>query len=60
MKNKLKAERKKYTTQFYKKNHITFLIALFATLLTAALNLWIAWVMQQPLKTAIWKCNLTF
>ena len=47
MKNKLKAERKKYTTQFYKKNHITFLIALFATLLTAALNLWIAWVMQQ-------------
>ncbi|MBR5577757.1 MAG: ABC transporter ATP-binding protein [Lachnospiraceae bacterium] len=47
MKNKLKAERKKYTTQFYQKNYITFLIALFATLLTAALNLWIAWVMQQ-------------
>lgn len=47
MKNKLKAERKKYTAQFYKKNHTTFLIALLSTLLTAALNLWIAWVMQQ-------------
>ena len=47
MKNKLKAEHKKYTAQFYKKNHTTFLIALFSTLLTAALNLWIAWVMQQ-------------
>ena len=47
MKNKLKAERKKYTAQFYKKNHTTFLIALLSTLLIAALNLWIAWVMQQ-------------
>lgn len=47
MKNKRKAERKKFTAQFYKKNHITFLIALLSTLLTAALNLWIAWVMQQ-------------
>lgn len=47
MKNKLKAEHKKYTAQFYIKNHTTFLIALFSTLLTAALNLWIAWVMQQ-------------
>ena len=47
MKNKFKAEHKKYTAQFYKKNHTTFLIALFSTLLTAALNLWIAWVMQQ-------------
>ena len=47
MKNKRKAERKKYTAQFYIKNHTTFLIALFSTLLTAALNLWIAWVMQQ-------------
>ena len=47
MKNKRKAERKKYTDQFYHKNHIAFLIALLSTLLTAALNLWIAWVMQQ-------------
>ena len=47
MKNKLKAERKKYTAQFYIKNHTTFFIALFSALLTAALNLWIAWVMQQ-------------
>ena len=51
MKNKLKAERKKYTAQFYKKNHTTFLIALLSTLLTAALNLWIAWVMQQMIDT---------
>ena len=29
MKNKLKAERKKYTAQFYKKNNITFLIAFY-------------------------------
>lgn len=47
MKNKLKVERKKYTAQFYKKNHTTFLIALLSTLLIAVLNLWIAWVMQQ-------------
>ena len=47
MKNKRKAERKKYTAQFYQKNHTTFIIALLSTLLTAALNLWIAWVLQQ-------------
>ena len=47
MNNKQKTERKKYTDQFYHKNHIAFLIALLSTLLTAALNLWIAWVMQQ-------------
>ena len=47
MKNKFKAERKKYTAQFYKKNHTTFFIALISTLLIAVLNLWIAWVMQQ-------------
>ena len=47
MKNKRKAARKKYAAQFYKKNHISFLIALISTLLIAVLNLWIAWVMQQ-------------
>ena len=47
MKNKLKAERKKYTAQFYKKNHTIFLIVLLSTLLIAALNLWITWVLQQ-------------
>lgn len=47
MNNKPKAERKNYTAQFYKKNHTTFFIALLSTLLTAALNLWIAWVLQQ-------------
>lgn len=47
MNNKQKAERKKYTAQFYKKNQTAFLITLLSTLLIAALNLWIAWVMQQ-------------
>ena len=46
-----KAERKKYTAQFYKKNHTTFLITLLSTLLIAALNLWISWVMQQMIDT---------
>ena len=47
MKDKHNAERKKYTAQFYKKNHAAFIIALLSTVLTAAVNLWIAWVMQQ-------------
>lgn len=47
MKNKHNVGRKKYTAQFYKKNHITFFIALLTTILTATLNLWIAWLMQQ-------------
>lgn len=51
MNNKQKTERKKYTAQFYKKNHIAFLISLIATLLTAAINLWISWVLQQMIDT---------
>ena len=47
MNNKYKTQRKKYTTQFYTKNHAAFVMALLSTLLTATLNLWIAWVMQQ-------------
>lgn len=47
MKDKYRAQRKEYTAQFYKKNHAAFLIALLSALLSAALNLWIAWVMQQ-------------
>lgn len=47
MKNKRQAGRMKYTGQFYKKNHISYFIALLSTLLIAALNLWIAWVLQQ-------------
>lgn len=39
--------RREYTAQFYKKNHAAFLFALLSSLLIAALNLWIAWVMQQ-------------
>lgn len=47
MKKKHKAERRKYTASFYRKNHAAFFAALLSTLLTATLNLWIAWVMQQ-------------
>ena len=49
MNNTYKVRRKKYMAQFYKRNHAAFLIALFSTLLIAALNLWIAWVMQQTI-----------
>ncbi len=38
---------RKYVSQFYKKNHAAFYIALLSSLLIAALNLWIAWVVQQ-------------
>lgn len=47
MKKKHKAERRKYTEQFYRKNHAAFFFALLSALLIATLNLWIAWVMQQ-------------
>lgn len=43
----MKHNRKEYTAQFYKKNHIAFAAALLSSLLTAALNLYIAWVLQQ-------------
>lgn len=36
-----------YIAQFYKRNHVPFLLTLISTILTAALNLWIAWIMQQ-------------
>ena len=51
MNNKRKTECKKYIAQFYKKNRIAFLIALITTLLTAAINLWISWVLQQMIDT---------
>lgn len=47
MKHKRQSTGKNYMAQFYKENHVSFLIALFSTLLTAALNLWMAWIMQQ-------------
>ena len=43
----MKNKRREYTAQFYKKNHIAFAAALLSSLLTAALNLYIAWVLQQ-------------
>lgn len=47
MKNKRGTTRRQYTAQFYRKNHAAFMIAVLSSLLIAALNLWIAWVMQQ-------------
>lgn len=47
MKNRRKVARMKYTAQFYKKNRMPFLFAMLSALLVAAINLWIAWVMQQ-------------
>ena len=43
----MKNKRREFTAQFYKKNHIAFAVALLSSLLTAALNLYIAWVLQQ-------------
>ena len=43
----MKNKRREYTAQFYKKNHIAFAAALLSSLLTSALNLYIAWVLQQ-------------
>lgn len=47
----MKVKRKEYIAQFYKRNHAAFLLALLSTLLIAALNLWIAWVLQQMIDT---------
>lgn len=44
---KRKSRVREYTSQFYKDNRISFIIALLAAVLTAAVNLWTAWIMQQ-------------
>lgn len=46
-KHERRAVRRPYLAQFYQHNHGAFFIALISSLLTAALNLWIAWVLQQ-------------
>ena len=51
MNQKSKTVRGEYTAQFYQKNHAAFLIALISTLLTAAMNLWISWLLQQMIDT---------
>lgn len=48
----MKPERREYTRQFYRGNHLWFLLALLATLLAAAQNLWITWLLQQLLDAA--------
>ena len=44
---KRKSARHEYAAQFYRKNRLSFAIALILSVLIAALNLWIAWLMQQ-------------
>lgn len=44
---KRKSRAREYTAQFYKGNHASFVIALVAAMLTAAVNLWTAWILQQ-------------
>ena len=39
--------RRPYVRQFYRNNHINFLLVLFATVLTAWINLVISWMLQQ-------------
>ena len=51
MKNERKKLRSQYTAQFYRNNRAAFLTAVLSTLLIAALNLWISWVMQQMIDT---------
>ncbi len=43
----MKTERRTYTAQFYRQNRFSFFLAALSTLLIAALNLLIAWVVQQ-------------
>lgn len=43
----MKHKRKEYIAQFYKRNHAAFLLALISTLFSSALNLWVAWILQQ-------------
>ena len=47
MKNERRAVRRQYTSQFYRNNHAAFFVAVLSPLLIAALNLLIAWVLQQ-------------
>ena len=44
---KRKSARREYAAQFYRKNRLAFAIALISSVLIAALNLWIASLVQQ-------------
>lgn len=44
---KRRSRRRAYISQFYRGNHIAFLAASLSCMLTGALNIGIAWVMQQ-------------
>lgn len=43
----MRRKRSPYIARFYEKNRAVFVIALLATLATAALNLWMSWILQQ-------------
>lgn len=47
----MRRKRSPYIARFYQKNRAAFVIALLATLATAALNLWTAWILQQLIDT---------
>lgn len=47
----MRRKRRAYIARFYEKNRAAFVIALLATLATAALNLWTAWILQQLIDT---------
>lgn len=51
MKNEHQILRRQYTSQFYRGNHGAFFLAMLSSLLISALNLAIAWVMQQMVDT---------
>lgn len=47
----MRRKRRAYIARFYEKNRAAFAVALLATLATAALNLWTAWILQQLIDT---------
>lgn len=47
----MRRKRSPYIARFYQNNRAAFVIALLATLATAALNLWTAWILQQLIDT---------
>lgn len=52
MKKKQHLQRRRYTAEFYRNNRLNFALALFATAIISAVNLAMAWLIQQMLDTA--------
>lgn len=47
----MKHKRRAYIARFYERNRTAFIIAILSTILTAAVNLWMAWILQQMIDT---------